>query len=42
MNAAYQLLKACSQHNNWTELNKSTQLHDAFIGHERQRHDFVF
>jgi len=25
-------LKACLQH-------KSTQLHDAFIGHERQRHD---
>jgi len=23
---------------NWTDLKKSTQLHDAFIGHARQRH----
>ena len=27
---------ACSHHINWTDLNKSTQLHDAFIGHSRQ------
>jgi len=26
---------------NWTELNKSTQLYDAFIGHARQRHDYT-
>ena len=28
----------------WTDLNKSTQLHDAFIGqygHKRQRHDYI-
>jgi len=32
-----------SRHTNGTELtwNKSTQLHDAFIGHARQRHHLV-
>jgi len=36
-------LEACSQRTNWTELtrNKSTQLHDAFIGHARRRHDLI-
>jgi len=26
---------------NWTDLNKSTQLHDALIGHARQHHDYT-
>jgi len=36
-------LSARSQHANSTELtcNKSTQLHDAFIDHERRRHDLI-
>ena len=25
----------------WSDVNKSTQLHDAFIGHARQRHDYT-
>ena len=25
----------------WTDLNKSTQLHDAFIGNARRRHDYT-
>jgi len=31
------LLMACSQHMYWTEQNKSTQLHDAFIGRQCSR-----
>jgi len=36
-------LNVRSQHMNSTELNgsKSTQLHDAFIGDARQRHDLI-
>ena len=36
-------VKACSQLVSWTELtrNKLTQLHDAFVGHARQRHDLI-
>jgi len=39
-------LDSCSQHMDWTkliltDLNKSTQLHDAFIGHARRRHDYT-
>jgi len=37
-------VNACSQHMNWTEWadpNKSTQLHDTFIGHARRRHDYA-
>jgi len=30
-------MKGRSQHIKWTGLSKSTQLHDAFIGHARQR-----
>jgi len=25
----------------WTNMDKSTQLHDAFIGHVRRRHDYT-
>ena len=39
-------LKARSQHINWTDMNKSTQLHQELIGHvhspARQRHDLLF
>ena len=28
-------------HSVWTDLNKSIQLHDAFIGHSRQRNDLI-
>jgi len=36
-------VKVCSHHMNWTKLscNKSTQLHDAFIGHARRRRDLI-
>jgi len=29
------------QKNVWNKRCKSTQLHDAFIGHARQRHDYA-
>jgi len=40
---AYTCGKVWARELNWTELtcNKSTQLHDAFIGRARQRHDVI-
>ena len=39
------VFKVCSQHVNWSSrtvgYNKSTQLHDAFIGHARRPHDLI-
>ena len=37
----FSFLKACSQHTNWTDLNKSTQLLNAFNGHAYQRHNYI-
>jgi len=36
-------LKVCSQHTNWTDLQQvdPVRLHDAFIGHARQRRDLI-